>query len=358
MTITYDRLQLSGAILQAFQTYEGLSQFINNKCSKDLNLKTHAVVGLESVCMTLLDWADKDNWIENLLVEFMKHDSKDLRDAATLSMLQLKQSQPVFPAAANDPFGVLFLSRRACFIGRDDFRAALREMQKVDAEFKVLLIGGEKNRGKTYSYELIRKIKLLPENIVERIDFKNFRAGALAQRYADIANQINIQLEIPADRMPPRNESDTKWFEHAIRKFDYVAGKMGKRLWLVFDHVPSWEERGEQLSDALTKIVEYTCQESDHLRVVIIDIHADELLLQQSTQLRVSTNTAALPTKEDIASFLKAAGNQVRISLDAAQLDSTASCVITDLKQAEEDKAPFKLSEVTWNYARKLNIVE
>jgi hypothetical protein len=344
-------------MLDAFQSYESLHRFVIDRCGKNLNQKTHPMVGLEANCIALLDWAEKDGWIDQLLDEFIQSGVDFLGSAAALSRLERSQLQPVMAVVASDLFGTLFLSRSACFIGRDDLRAALREMQKLDAAFKVLLVEGEKTCGKTYSYELIRRLKSLPDNIVERIDFNNFRSGALGQRYRDIVNQINIQMEIPAANIPPQNESDTRWFEHVIRKFDYVAGKNNKQLWLVFDNIPSWEERGEQLADALTKIVEYACLETDHLRVVIIGVRPNELLFEKSIQPRISTDVAVLPSKADIVAFLEKAGQQAKVTLSPAQLESTADQVLADFQKSGGSNEPYQLSAVTWKHALELKIV-
>jgi hypothetical protein len=357
MPITYDQLNLYAAMQEAFQSYDSLFRFVNERCKKNLNLKTHPVAGLEANFSALLNWAEKDGWMDQLLDAFSNSNVDLLVSAAALSRLERTQLQPVMAVVATDPFGTLFLSRSACFIGRDDLRATLREMQKPDAAFKVLLVEGEKTCGKTYSYELIRRLKTLPENVVERIDFNNFRRGALGQRYRDIVDQINIQMEIPAASMPPQNESDTRWFEHVIRKFDYVAGHNNRQLWLVFDNIPSWEERGEQLADALTKIVEYACLETDHLRVVIIGMRPNELLVEKSIQPRISTNVAMLPSKADIVAFLEKAGQQANVPLSPAELASTADQVMADFQQSGGSNEPYQLSSVTWKHALALRIV-
>lgn len=357
------RGMLRVGLAAAFFDYEKLRRFLINTFDFDLNQHTHAGQGLETVYDVVIDNAMSDGWVDALLDSCAAHTNPKLKSVATLIQQQLVKSRPIFyNALRQDPFSALFLGKEQCFIGRDLLRLELKEMQSDQEERRVLVVNGGNQLttcGKSYTYGLLRLLdRLEKENIVVKIDFREFREGDLESRYRDIIEKINSRMRVPADEMPKLNESQTRWFQNAIDKFEIIARENGKKLWLVFDHIGA-REIDEKIADALASTAVYTINEASSLRVILIDVDPTQLKLEIPIFRKLRSDAAVLPVKEDVVDFLKRAREMSgRIAVTDESINIAATNIIASIAGLDEPTRAYEYSRFTWNSAVQLGLVQ
>lgn len=349
--------ELKTALSNAFQNYADLKTYIQDMCGKDLNQVTSQYVGMSEVYDKLIAWAD-EFWLDPFLAAFATHPSRLLRRSVRKIQSTLAAERMVnYQKVIQDPLNTLFLAKGECFIGREIFRTLLKEMRS-DSSARVLMVSGAKTCGKSYGFRLLRILdKMDSNNIVIKIDFKQFREGELARRYQEIVNQINTRLGVPYDEILPHLEADTRWFEHAVRRFDSVVRGRKQKLWLVFDHIRSEHGVEASIADALARLVKYAIDDTAELRIVLIDINPTDLQLDPALKNQVERDTAALPNnKADIVRFFEDAREAKEAQINAADLESAASDVLTALANYAPDELAYNLSKETWQQAVRLKL--
>jgi hypothetical protein len=346
----------------AFQDYDKFWRFLDEECDFDLDTVTNAGRGMDAARDEALRAALTDGWIGLLLDRCAAHTNPDLKSVAARLHEQLDKSRPIFyDKLVEDPFSALFLGTEECFIGRDQLRTALKEMASDNGARRVLVVNAADRLpacGKTYTYELLRILDRLDNgNIVVKINFREFREGDLVSRYRDIVEKINSRMRVPAEQIPKLNESQTRWFQNVIDKFEIVAREKGKKLWLVFDHIGS-DAVEDKIADALASTAIYTVTEASALRVILIDVDPAALKLETPILKKLRKDNAALPVRDDVVTFLKQARdwsgkNQV---LDP-QIDKEATSIMNSLAGLSETERAYEFSTLTWNSAARLGFI-
>lgn len=353
------REMLRVGLAAAFMDYAGLRQFLRDYCDFDLNQRTDASQGLKVAYSTVIDDALANGWIDRLLEECAGHTNPKLNSVAVVIQQQLAKSRPIFfKHLQQDPFSALFLGEEECFIGREGLRIALREMQFNQGRRRVLVVNGAPACGKTYTYGLLRLLDRLGNgNIVVKIDFREFREGDLESRYRDIVEKINTRLGVPAEAMPKLHESETRWFQNAIRKFEVVARDAGKKLWLVFDHF-GMSEVEDKIADALANTAIYTIDEAIALHVILIDMDPARLKLEVSMLRKLRNDAAALPVRNDLVTFLKQARDMSgKRGVSDADIEQAATNIMNSLSGYSETERAYEYSQLTWKSALQLGFV-
>lgn len=357
------RVMLRVGLAAAFFDYEGLRRFLRDNCNFDLNQHTHAGQGLVTVYDVAIDDALSSGWIDPLLGACAAHTNPKLRSVATLIQQQLARSRPIFyNALKQDPFSALFLGKEQCFIGRDFLRLQLKEMQSNQEERRVLVVNGAQEMptcGKTYTYGLLRLLDRLGNgNIVIKIDFREFREGDLESRYRDIVEKINSRMCVPPDEMPKLNESQTRWFQNAIDKFEIVAREQGKKLWLVFDHVGAGEVE-DKIADALAKTAIYTIAEASALHVILIDVDPAMLKLEIPVLRKLRSDKAALPARSELVAFLRQARElSGKTTVTDARIDDAVTDIMAGLAGFSDADRAYEYSGLTWKCAVQFGFIQ
>lgn len=356
------REMLRIGMASAFQSYEVLRRFLNDNCDFDLNSFTDAVAGMETARDRTIEAATTFGWIDNLLAHCAIHTNQQLASVAKVLQDQLAKARPYFyNQIVQDPFSAVILGTEECFIGRDELRNALKAMDQQQGARRVLVVnsaGQVPACGKTYTYELLRLLDRLGNgSVVVKINFRDFRDGDLGARYRDIVEKINSRMKVPPEQMPKMNESQTRWFQNAIDKFEVVAREKGKKLWLVFDHIGTGEIE-DKIADALATTAIYTISEASALRVILIDVDPARLKLEKPILNKLRSDSASLPEKKDVIAFLKEAR---RLSQKAAvtdpQIEAAATAIMTKLAVLSEKDRAYQYSQLAWEEAAKLQFV-
>lgn len=354
--------KLRVGLAAAFQDYEALRRFLRDELGFDLNDVTGLGAGLETARDKAIDCVISRGRLDDLLAACATDTNPKLKDVATNLQAELAKSRPRFyEELKKDPFSALFLGTEECFIGRAKLRAALKEMESEQGTKRVLVVNAPDKkpaRGKTYTFELLRLLdRLGTNNVVVLIDFSQFREGDLGSRYKDIVEKINSRMRVPADEMPKMNESQTRWFQNAIDKFEVVAKESGRKLWLIFDHVGAGEIE-DKIADALASTTIYTISEATALRVILIDVDPPRLNLEVRIRNKLRVDDAALPVEDELFEFFK----QARTWLNKADpQDQTLKGAARDIMQAlaalPAEEQPYGYSSLAWNKAVQLGLV-
>lgn len=356
------RAMLRVGLAAAFQSYDPLRRFLRDQLNFDLNTRTDSSAGLNAAQDAAIDWAVSEGRIDDLLIECSAHGNPSLKSVATTLQGQLARSRPLFYEQLKlDPFSAVFLGTEECFIGRDQLRVALKEMESTLGTRRVLVVNSSTNLpacGKTYTYELLRLLDRLGNgNVVVRVNFKDFREGDLGSRYRDIAEKINSRMKVPADQIPRLNESQTRWFQNVIDKFEIVAREAGKKLWLVFDHVGTGEIE-DKIADALANTAIYTMDEASALRVVLIGIEPARLKLEPPILRRLRSDDAALPVHAEVVAFLKQARTlSGKLNVADATIDLAAGDIMNRLAALAPADRAYEYSPLAWKGAVELGLV-
>lgn len=346
----------------AFQDYAGFQRFLADNCAFELNSVTDASAGMDTVRDKAIQHAVSNGWIDELLQECAEHTNPDLTSVATLLQQQLAKSRPIFyNTLVQDPFSALFLGTEECFIGRDLLRQALKDMESEQGTRRVLVVNASNKLstcGKTYTYELLRVLDRLGiGNIVVKINFRDFREGDLGSRYRDIVEKINSRMEVPAEQMPKMNESQTRWFQNVIDKFDIVAREADKKLWLVFDHIGASEVE-DKIADALANTAIYTLNEASALRVILIDVDPAKLKLEVPILKKLRTDDASLPVREDLITFFKQARDlSGKKSVPDTAIDNAVSTIMSELSGLSVAERAYEYSPKAWKSAVELGFI-
>lgn len=356
------RGMLKVGLMEAFTTYQGLRDFLRQNCDFDLNGHTDAGAGLLNACDVAIDHAQANGWVGDLVDACASHTNPELTSVAGILQKYLAKARPIFyKALQEDPFAALFLGREECFIGRSSLRSALNEMLSNQDGRRVLIVNGDnrsKNCGKTYTFGLLRLLdRLGNNNIVIKVDFREFREGDLESRYWDIVEKINTRMQVPAVALPKMHESQTRWFQNCIRKFEVVARESGKKLWLVFDHIGAGSVE-DRIADALASTAIFTIDEAIALYVVLIDVDPSSLKLEVPVLRRLRKDQAALPERDDLVSFLTQARElSGKKQVSDAEIDQAATEILTGLSKYAEEERGFEYSQLTWKSALQLGFV-
>lgn len=356
------RQMLGVGLAAAFQDYEGLRQFLGDNWNFDLNAVTHAGAGMDTARDKAIRAAMTGGWIDALLQGCAEHSNPDLKSVATMLQEQLARSRPIFyNNLVQDPFSALFLGTEECFIGRDQLRSALKDMESQQGARRVLVVNAANKLptcGKTYTYELLRLLDRLGNgNIVVKINFRDFREGDLGSRYRDIVEKINSRMEVPAEQIPKLNESQTRWFQNVIGKFDIVAREAGKKLWLVFDHIGASEVE-DKIADALAQTAIYTVTEASALRVIFIDVDPAKLKLEVPILRKLRTDDAALPVRADLVTFFKQARHwSGKTNVSDTDIEGAASKIMNDLDGLNAAERAYEYSPLAWKSATQLGLI-
>jgi hypothetical protein len=353
------RAMLRVGLAAAFMDYAGLRQFIRDCCGFDLNQHTDAGQGLQIAYCVAIDIALATGRIDHLLKGCVDHTNPELTSVAGLLQQQLAKTRPLFFGhLQQDPFSALFLGEEECFIGREGLRIALREMQSDRGRRRVLVVNGSLTCGKTYTYGLLRLLDRLGNgNVVVKIDFREFREGDLESRYWDIVEKINTRMGVPAEDMPKMHESQTRWFQNAIRKFEVVARDTGKKLWLVFDHF-GVSDVEDKIADALASTAIYTIDEALALHVILIDVDPARLKLEVPMLRKLRNDAAALPAQNDLVTFLKQARDMSgKNGVSDAEIEQAATGIMDSLLAYSEAERAYEFSQLTWKSAVQLGFV-
>lgn len=345
----------------AFQSYEALRSFLRDKCDFDLNTETDAKAGLKVAQDVVMEKAQSDGWFDDLLAKCIEHTNPRLSSLAQHVQESLAASRPLFYEQLKlDPFSAVFLGEKRCFIGRERLRKALKEMEAHHGSERVLVVNSSTNLppcGKTYTYELLRLLDLIGnDNIVVRVNFKEFREGDLGSRYRDIVEKINTRMRVPAEEIPKLNESQTRWFQNAISKFETVARDEGKRLWLVFDHIGTGEIE-DKIADALASAAIYTIEEAFALRVVLIGVDPARLRLEPPIFRRLRNDDASLPVQADVVAFLKQARSLLGKPVTDADINTTAEAIMNDLESVSPADRAYEYSPLAIKGAEQLGLL-
>jgi hypothetical protein len=354
------KAMLKVALSKAFGDYETLRRSICETCNFDLNQHTHATAGLETAYDVAINQAITKGQMENLVQNMASHTNPDTASIANALEQQLAKSRPrVFShLQRQDPFSALFLGGEDCFIGRETLRNALREMQSGQGRRRVLVVNGNRSCGKTYTFDLLRQIDGFGDsNIVIKIDFRRFREGDLESRYQDIVEAINTRMKVPAEDMPKLFESQTRWFQNAIRKFEVVAQETRKQLWLVFDHFGVGEVE-DKIADALASTAIYAIDEAKALFVVLIDVEPSTLKLEVPVARRLLNDAAALPERQDLVAFLKQARDiSEKPEVSDAAIEDAVTAIMDSLQTYGESERAYEYSQLTCKRARQLGFL-
>jgi hypothetical protein len=350
---------LRAGLQTAFATYAGFKQFLEDNFGFDLNQHTDAGAGLQVAYSIVIADALANGWSDHLLQACVAHTNPGLSTVAATIAKQLTKSRPIFfEQLRTDPFGALFLGEEECFIGRDGLRAALRGMESGTGRRRVLVVNGSPSCGKTYTYGLLRLLDRLGEgHVVVKVDFREFREGDLESRYRDIIEQINVRMEVPSSAMPQLHESQTRWFQNAMRKFDTVARGAGKKLWLVFDHIGLSEEE-DKVADALASAAIFALDDASALQVVLIDMDPSRLKLEPQIRTKLRSDQAALPVRDDLVNFLQQArALSKRTDVQDEHIEREVTDIVQALTACDESQRAYELSPLAWRSASKLGLV-
>lgn len=356
-----DRAMFRVGLGAAFQSYAALRSFLRDRFDFDLNTVTDASAGLKTAQDAAIDEALSNGWIDDLLVECVGHTNPSLSSLAKRVQEGLAASRPLFyEKLKSDPFSAVFLGEKRCFIGRERLRMALKEMEASHGSERVLVVNSSTNLptcGKTYTYELLRFLDLLSNgNIVVRVNFKEFREGDLGSRYGDIVEKINTRMRVPAEEMPKLNESQTRWFQNAINKFEAVARDAGKKFWLVFDHIGTGEIE-DKIADALASTAIYAIEEASALRVVLIGVDPARLKLEPPIFRRLRNDDASLPVEADVVAFLKQARSLLGKAVADADIDTAALAIMKDLAAVGPADRAYEYSPLVLKRAGQLGLL-
>lgn len=356
------RLRLKAVMAEAFQSPEALQRYLAEKCMIHLGAISSPDAGTKANIAALIEAAENNQpMLDRLLDGLQLHPRASLKSIAAQVATERKAALMLQGLPVNAPLNALFLAQRVCFIGRDGLRDALHEMETRHSGIVVLVVSGNSACGKSYTYQLLRTLdQLKPDNIVAKIDFKDFVSGALAKRYQDIVEAINLRMEVPRARLPKGLTTEPKWFANCIQKFDLVAKNNQQLLWLVFDHVSTPGMLDSAMSEALARVLTYACDRSQNLRIVLIDMKPTDLLLLQEPhiRLRLGQDTAVLPGRDDIKAFLQKLGAQSGQQLAPTALDEAADKILADIAKVMPQKdAPYAYSTLTWLHAHELHLI-
>lgn len=356
---TDDRLKLRAALSLAFQDFNSFDQFLKIYCGKFVSDWTDRQAGMETVISSSIERAERDDWLDDFLTALKQNAPKSMASTATTLLATLAAQLPALHRhAAADPLGALFLADGECFIGRRKLRDSLRLLKLDSNNCSVLCVTGNRGSGKSYSFELLKLLdNLSPRDVVVRIDFRDFREGALADRYRGIVYAINTRLQIPFDKIPPHNETEARWFENAIITFDNVVRERDQQLWLVFDHVEGKDGIEPSVLDALSKLAKYATLESQRLRIVLIEMTHSQLRLERGSSRRVETDVAAIPTAEDINDFLRAVQRASNVALDDREIDDAVADIVASLGRFTPEDSAWELSPLTWQQVERLDLI-
>lgn len=360
MELTADEhTRLRAGMSRAFQDFSSLHLFLVPHCGRFPADWTAAEVGMQKVIGSTIDCAVQTGWLDELLTSFKLYGPNYLASTSTTILIRLTaQRPPLYEHTKADPLGALFIAKEECFIGRDSLRESLRLLELDAHNRSVLCVAGSRTTGKSYSFELLKLLdNLSPVNVVVRIDFKDFRVGALTERYRDIIIAINTRLQMPFEKIPIQNQTESRWFENAIITFDNVVRERGQKLWLVFDHIPNDKrEIDPSMHEALSTLVRYATMVSQRLRIVLIDIEHSDLRIERGSQRRVGTDFAVVPTEVDIRNFLCAVQRAAKVSRTDEEIEGAVSIIVSDLCKCAPDDYVWELSPLTWTQVVRLNL--
>jgi type II secretory pathway predicted ATPase ExeA len=356
---TDDRVKLRAGISLAFQEYDPLDIFLKGRCGRIATDWTDREAGMETVISSTIDRAEQHEWLDDFLIALKDFGPKSVASTATTILAKLEAQRPALHQQARaDPLGALFLADEECFIGREKLRDSLRLLKLDSNNRSVLCVTGGHGSGKSYSFELLKLLdNLSRDDVVVRIDFKDFREGALADRYRSIVNAINTRLQMPFDKIPLQNETEARWFENAIITFDNVVRDRDQKLWLVFDHIEGKHGIEPSVLDALSKLVKYATIDSQRLRIVLIDMAHSQLRLERDSKRRVDTDVAVLPSPEEISDFLRQVQRAANVARADQDLEEAVRDIVASLEQLEPEDYPWELSPLTWKHVKRLNLI-
>ena len=356
---TDDRLKLRAALSLAFQDFDQFRLFLSDYCGRLVSDWTDRQAGMEVVISSSISRAEREDWLDDFLIALKQYGPRSMASTANTLMAILAAQRPaLYLNSAADPLGALFLADGECFIGRSELREGLRLLKKNSNNFSVLCVNGDPGTGKSYSFELLKLMdNLSAQDVVVRVDFKDFREGALAERYRSIVYAINTRLQIPFDKIPPHNETEARWFENAIITFDNVVRERDQHLWLVFDHVAGTSGIEPNILDALSRLVKYATLESQRLRIVLIEMPHSQLLLERGSAKRVRSDIAAIPTAADIRDYLRAVRIASNVTLDDWEIDAAVGEIVASLEKLPAEDSAWELSPLTWQQVERLALI-
>jgi hypothetical protein len=220
------------ALLDAFTTKAALEPLA--KAARNMTVDQLALgEALDEIVMRLIRRADEEAWLHRLIAE-----AQSLRPHDP-AIAKLAEDLPqVAEFLARDHFKVQFL-RPPCqmaLVNRHKLRTAVRDLHENPAGATVLVVGGEKASGKTYSRHYIgylQRVKAAFHFVsVDLTRLKNPATGAVSA--AAVGRAIASQLRL--EGMPaPGQEQDAAWAPHFC---DWLTGALdpaGQRCWIVID---------------------------------------------------------------------------------------------------------------------------
>jgi hypothetical protein len=165
-------------------------------------------------------------------------------------------------------------------------------------------------------------------------------------------------MKVPAEQMPKMNESQTRWFQNVINKFDIVAREEGKKLWLVFDHIGASEVE-DKIADALASTAIYTITEASALRVIFIEVDPANLKLEVPILNRLRTDDASLPLQNDLVTFFKKARDlSGKNHVPDTDIDDAVSTIMSELNVLSAAERAFEYSPRVWKSAVQLGFIQ
>lgn len=321
-----------------------------------------AADNFDKVVFQVLDTADREGWLRDLLMMFKKGRYPDVKAAA---VRLLDRPVPTLEAAApgsgavsvsdppaasrpaartgdvpamSDPYLTYVIGQQQPFIDRSGLRMHLKDLLS-ESTSRVLMINGNRPCGKSYTWYFIRQPELLAGIRPVLVDLSEWKDPATP---TEVMSSIALQLglnEPTMDGLTQEIDGLAQKAAQARRLRDWLVGKLQEhdasgRWLLVFDSLDHLGQREETL-----QLIEFLAgaairQRLSGLRVILLG-YANRLLIDPLDS--VLTEEVGEIGEAELREFFRLLSQQVELAISDDAIDVAARSVLSLLP---DERAP------------------
>jgi Effector-associated domain 1 len=301
---------------------------------------------LSNVTFHVLDTAEREGWLRELLVMFKNGRYPGVREVATRVLAQLDQApkaggapQPPATAPGNgsavsgsDPF-LSHLVGQQPFIDRTVLHKHLEDLIS-DSASRVLVITGERPCGKSYTWFYVRQPELLGGITPVLVDLSEW---ADPSHPVEVMSSIALQLGLTE----PTIDEHAQGAAQAQRLRDWLVGQLqplehgGRRWLLVFDSLDHPAQRDDTL-----QLIEFVAGAAIRQRVAGLRV----ILLGYANRLPISPLEAVLEEeihdigKPELRDFFLLLAQHAGLTISDQAVDLAVNAVLSLLPDEREGR--------------------
>jgi len=218
------------------------------------------------------------------------------------------------PPAPPDPFSAVLLDTRLPFLARDPARTNLRALTQSAPRSPVVVINGERLRGKSYTAEFIDHVSHYLDRVQHCLVKLPTRQGA-STGPGELARDLVARMGGDLRLQPPPHTNADRWVDELTNWVLATAAQGNVRWWVVLDGFNNRELRADtrKFISALADGLDAGVHRRRH-RLILLDF--DRTLLQ------LRPGRIALETIEDIPA--SAVEQFVTMVINGSSLDPAA----------------------------------